>query len=171
MNDALIPKWFIFYCRSRSEKKALERLTDLEFEVYLPIMEEMRQWSDRKKKVQVPMFPGYIFVKCKQHEIQNVITVNHIVAPLKLASQFATLRETEVSLLKEIEKNDLRVTTHEGTINAGDAIQITTGPLTSYKGVCLEELGNHYFMVQLEVLNRYVKVKIHKGWIIGSPKV
>jgi transcriptional antiterminator RfaH len=54
-------KWHVLYSKPRNEKKVVERLSKNGFEVYCPLIKTLRQWSDRKKKVQIPMFPGYIF--------------------------------------------------------------------------------------------------------------
>jgi transcriptional antiterminator RfaH len=55
-------KWFVFYTKSRQEKKVNELLLKKKFEPFLPMQQVMRQWSDRKKKVTVPLFNSYIFV-------------------------------------------------------------------------------------------------------------
>jgi transcription antitermination factor NusG len=64
-------KWFVMYTRSRAEKKVAEMLVEEGVEVYLPMVEELRQWSDRKKKVQKALFNGYIFVKTHRNNLWN----------------------------------------------------------------------------------------------------
>ena len=54
--------WYVIYTKPRSEKKVAERLSEDGVEVYCPMIKTIRQWSDRKKKVLLPMFPGYVFV-------------------------------------------------------------------------------------------------------------
>ena len=68
-------KWYVMYTTSRSEKKVADRLAERGWEVYLPIVEELRQWSDRKKKVQRPLFNAYVFVKTEGNKLWECLQV------------------------------------------------------------------------------------------------
>ena len=67
-------KWLVFYTKSRQEKKVRDILLRRGFEVFLPLQKVMRQWSDRKKKVEVPLFNAYIFVT----EVATLHALTHI---------------------------------------------------------------------------------------------
>ena len=60
--DIWTPQWYALYTRSRFEKKMLSELTDSNVEVFLPMREVLSRWKDRKKRIWIPLFPGYIFV-------------------------------------------------------------------------------------------------------------
>ena len=62
LDSLLAPKWYALYTRSRFEKKMLSELTDRRIEVFLPMREILSRWKDRKKRIWIPLFPGYIFV-------------------------------------------------------------------------------------------------------------
>lgn len=66
-------QWFVFYTKSRQEKKVRDLLLKSGYEVFLPMHKVMRQWSDRKKKVEVPLFNSYIFVNDLEHNISNIL--------------------------------------------------------------------------------------------------
>ena len=68
-------KWYVMYTRSRAEKKVADMLVEEGIEVYLPMVEELRQWSDRKKKVQKALFNGYVFVKTHRNNLWNCLKV------------------------------------------------------------------------------------------------
>ena len=68
-------QWFVLYTTSRSEKKVAKRLNEMGVEVFLPIVEELRQWSDRKKKVQKALFNGYVFVKTNSDKLWESLQV------------------------------------------------------------------------------------------------
>ncbi|MDY0143782.1 MAG: UpxY family transcription antiterminator [Bacteroidales bacterium] len=69
-------KWYVFYCKSRAEKKANKELKLRGYESYLPMMLQNRVWSDRIKKIMMPMFSGYIFVFCYDYEIINILQLS-----------------------------------------------------------------------------------------------
>ena len=73
------PRWYILYIRSRSEKKVMERMQKRNFTVFLPLIKTMRQWSDRKKQVQVPLFTGYLFIKVDPTQFAAVRMIEGVV--------------------------------------------------------------------------------------------
>src|SRR5271157_5657602 len=61
-NRIIQSQWYALYTRSRFEKKMLSELTDRSVEVFLPMREILSRWKDRKKRIWIPLFPGYIFI-------------------------------------------------------------------------------------------------------------
>lgn len=159
-------KWYIFYCKSRAEKKAYDTLIKYNFEVYLPLIAELKKWSDRVKKVQTPMFRGYIFVYSKREDLTKVLQAStQIVAPVKIGNEFACLKDKEIEFLKLLEKNDMKVVVQPKKIGRQSKIKIVNGPFVGYEGTCIEELGSNYFLVEIEALNQEIKLNIHESWI------
>ena len=66
-------RWLVFYTRPRTEKKAEQRLLDRGYNVLVPKAEEVRQWSDRKKKVIIPLFRGYLFAQVNERSRIDVL--------------------------------------------------------------------------------------------------
>lgn len=161
-------KWYVFYCKSRAEKKANEELKLRGYESYLPLMQQDRVWSDRIKKVMMPMFSGYIFVFCQDFEIINILQLSQIVTTVKIGPEFAVIRENEVDLLRKIEEHGLKVTIEPLTISKGDNVEIIAGALRGQKGVCIEDSNNNYVSIAIEGINQSVKVKIGKEYLKNS---
>lgn len=153
-------KWYVFYVRSRAEKVAFNALLNARFDAYLPLMTVHRVWSDRIKKVVVPMFNGYIFVRCSKNEISKVLQQDHIVAAVKTGSDYSVIRESEIEILRKIEDGKYSVLIEPGIINLGDEVEIIAGAMKGYKGKCVEEAGSKYFIVVLDGINQSIKVKI-----------
>src|SRR5690554_7279042 len=72
-------KWYALYTRPRNEKKVVQGLTSLGIEVYCPMVTEVRQWSDRKKKVALPLIPSYVFVRIAETKRSMVFEVPGVV--------------------------------------------------------------------------------------------
>src|SRR4051812_48560014 len=64
--------WYVLYTKPRNEKKVATLLQEKGVEVYCPVKEEVRQWSDRKKKISEPVFKSYIFVSLEDYNGQNI---------------------------------------------------------------------------------------------------
>lgn len=161
-------KWYVFYVRSRAEKIAVSLLQEAGFEAYLPLMSVKRIWSDRIKTVIVPMFTGYVFVHCGLSEIDNVLDCQHLVAALKIGSEFSFVRQKEIDLLKSVEAGDYSVSVEPGLLNIGDNVEIVSGVLKGYIGSCIEESGANYFVVAIEGINQSIKIKIGREKIRRS---
>ena len=72
-------EWFALYTKPRNEKKVAENLAALGIEVYCPLVTTIKQWSDRKKKVESPLIPSYVFVKIEEANRKEVFQVSGVV--------------------------------------------------------------------------------------------
>ncbi len=153
-------EWYIFYCSSRAEKKAAETLRKYGFEVFLPLVTQMRKWSDRNKKVSIPMFPSYLFVRCKVHEISKVLQFQHIVAPLKMEGIFAYLRQKDVDNINQLLELGYYVEALPGKVEIGDDVIVEKGPFKGQEGKCISESGENYICIQIPSITHYLKVRL-----------
>lgn len=158
-------KWYVFYVRSRAEKIAVSLLQEAGFEAYLPLMSVKRIWSDRIKTVIVPMFTGYVFVHCGLSEIDNVLDCQHLVAALKIGSEFSFVRQKEIDMLKTIEESNYSIFIESSILNRGDTVEIIYGVLKGYSGSYIEESGSNYVVLSIEGINQSVKIKIGKEYL------
>ncbi|HNQ68837.1 MAG TPA: UpxY family transcription antiterminator [Bacteroidales bacterium] len=162
-NNKLENNWYVFYCKSRAEKKAYDELVKQEFNVYLPLVQTERIWSDRIKKVQLPMFSGYIFVKCNKFAVSKVLQLSQIVAPVKTGAEYSKARERDIELLRIVEQHGLYYSSETSGVKKGDKVEIVAGPLKGYNGYCIEESGQRLVVIAIEGVNQDLKIKISKG--------
>lgn len=93
--------WYVLYTKPHNEKKVAERLQQIGLTVYCPEMEVIKQWSDRKKKIQKPLFPSYIFVQLEETKRDQVFQVAGVVRYLYWLGKPAIVRDEEIVTLKE----------------------------------------------------------------------
>lgn len=159
------PKWHIFYCKSRSEKKVLDILTKDNFIAYLPMIEVTRQWSDRIKKVNIPMISGYIFVHCFQSQIYQILQVQNIVSSVKIGKEYLYLRENEIEILRKVEQNNIFDSIKPIQISNGDKVIVIDGPLKGFEGICEQEMGKSYLLIVVDAIGQMIKVKIQSSFL------
>lgn len=94
-------QWFAFCTHSRAEKRVAKRLSDLGYEVYLPIYIERHKWSDRIKEVEIPLFKGHIFIKCTPLQF-NLIRLVQGIADLAISTnnQIEPISDKEIEEIK-----------------------------------------------------------------------
>ena len=93
--------WHVIYTRPKAENKVAETLRKINFEVYCPMITEVRQWSDRKKKITVPLFRSYIFIRVLEKERHRVFDVPGVVRYLYWLGKPALVRDSEIETIKD----------------------------------------------------------------------
>ncbi len=150
--------WYALYTNPRQEKKVASRLQQIGVEVYCPLIIQVRQWSDRKKKVEVPLLPSYVFVKLNSNERDKVFQVSGVVRYLYWLGQPAIIRETEIEVMRNWLQDT--VTSFEVVgIQPGSLYEIPSGPFMGQHGV-VTEVEKHQLILVLEQLG--VKIILSK---------
>lgn len=156
-------QWFVMYTAPRSEKKVEQRLTEKGLDVYLPMVEEVRQWSDRKKKVQRPLFNGYLFVFTSKDRLWEALQVAGAVKFVNFAGEHATVRDTEIEAIKRIISTGIAVEVETSNIEKGQQVKILGGPLEGFQGECVQKGNKDYFIIRIPSINQSMMVNVpHK---------
>lgn len=119
--------WYALYTKPRNEKKVADGLSRLGIEVYCPMVEQVRVWSDRKKKVSVPLITSYVFVRLEECERERVFVVPGIVRYLYWLGKAAEITEQEISVLRQSLQQTVQHYEVTG-YSPGDRINIPSGP-------------------------------------------
>ncbi len=160
-------KWYALYVNSRAEKKVMQVLLNKHIEAYVPLVKNLKQWSDRKRFVEVPLFSGYVFVKINALKNQEVLQTKGVVNFVRHMGQIAPIRDLEIDRLKQIVSlgyhMDAEVANRE--YNEGERIRILSGPLKNIEGFVLNNNSEHFIEVLLESIGYCIKVKLPQGII------
>ena len=88
--------WYAIFTKPRSEKKVFQRMLDQDIEAFLPLVKTVRQWSDRKKTVEVPLISSYIFVCMEEKDLYKTLPIQGTVNVLKHLGKPAKIRTVEI---------------------------------------------------------------------------
>ncbi|MBX3042855.1 MAG: UpxY family transcription antiterminator [Candidatus Kapabacteria bacterium] len=163
--DDLTPKWYPFYTRSRYEKKVYEGLIVNGYEAYLPLVKSERNWSDRKKIVEMPLFTSYIFIRIPKFRLFDVLKFPGIVRFIKFNNIPAVIRDSEIDLIKNILSQKTEIEVIDGILEQGTEIFISSGIFKGYKGRYLESKGKNKLIIEIESINKTMLVTINKDSI------
>lgn len=95
-------QWYVIRTKSRQEKKVAQLLSDIGFTIYIPLQTTIRQWSDRKKKVQTPYIPGYLFVQTQKSTLQAIYNIPLKISLLSEFGKNVVIRDQDIEQLKRI---------------------------------------------------------------------
>ena len=142
--------WFVLYIKPKSEKKSAAQLAQLGITVYCPLITQIRQWSDRKKKIETPLIPSYIFVKLEEKERELVFQVHGVVRYLYWLGKPAVVRDEEIETMQEWLKND-ELDVRVVGLKPGDKMEILKGPFKGKEGIVQEVSKNRVQLILLEL--------------------
>lgn len=158
-------KWYVMYTASRSEKKVADRLKERGVEIYLPIVEELRQWSDRKKKVQKALFNGYVFVKTRRHELWECLQVPGAVKFVHFAGTHATVKDEVLDMIRRIVETGVGIETDGSTIEPGEKVKVIGGPLQNMVGEVIEKGNKDYFMIRVPGIYQNMLINLPRKFL------
>ncbi len=162
--------WMVVYTKPQHEKKSQHFLNQHGIEVFLPLQKELRQWSDRKKWVEKPLFPGYLFVKIANKEYYSVLQCPGIVKFIYYNGAPATVAP---GIIKGI-KNQLKRTQEifvepiDTSLECGQEVEIKSGPFKGLNGKLLQIKGKQKLAIEIECMNRKILIEAPKKHIVDA---
>ncbi|RYJ37866.1 NusG antitermination factor [Flavobacterium anhuiense] len=150
--------WYVVYTKPKWEKKVADKLNQLGIECYCPLITQVKQWSDRKKKIEMPLFNSYVFVQLPDSERNLVFQVAGVVRYLFWLGKPAIVKDQEIEIIKKSLKatniSDISVSTFQ----VGDKIKLESGAFSNQNAI-VQEVSNSYYVLVLEALGCVLKIK------------
>ena len=150
--------WYALYTKSRHEKKVIERLVSQGFHVFCPMVKSVRQWTDRKKKVTVPLIPSYIFIKLEEKDRTKVLSDSSVLNFVFWLGKPAVIKNTEIDRLKGLISKEVIQEVEIRHLNVGDKINIDKGFLKE-NGAVIKKTNKNHVYAELKELGMLVVVK------------
>jgi transcription antitermination factor NusG len=158
-------KWYVMYTTSRAEKKVAERLMEAGVQVFLPMVEVLRQWSDRKKKVQKALFNGYVFVKTDRNNLWNCLQTPGAVKFVNFSGVPATIRDEDVETIQRLVATGVSIETDGSEISPGEKVKVIGGSLEDMVGECIEKGNKDYFLIRIPGIYQNMLVSIPRKFL------
>lgn len=154
-------KWLVFYTKSRQEKKVKQLLERAGHEVFFPTQKVLRQWSDRKKKVEMPLFNSYLFVYETEDKIPQLLQTPGMAWNIRYNGKPAILLQREYELINRFLNSGLFIeVTEQQVFQAGDHVQVMDGPLKGIEGYLIKQTKGDRFVLSLESFSSSMLVEL-----------
>ncbi len=157
-------KWFVILTKSRAEKQAGKRLTELEIENFVPLHRQLKQWHDRKKWVETPLFNSYIFVRTENKNRNKVFQVGGVLKYLSNCGQVSVLTDQEVERVKRLCKFDGEVQISDNSFEIGQEVEIIEGQFLGFIGTLTTTDNKSKLRLYFADLNCFASVEIDKKY-------
>ncbi len=152
--------WYAVYTRARHEKVVAEELWLRQIECLLPLQERLSRWKDRRKLVQFPLFPGYLFVRTDMGSRRlDVLKVPSIVRIIGFNGVPERIPNAQIEAVKSLVFNEIPLNPHP-FIREGDRARILCGPLRGVEGLLLEKKNRYTFILSIDLIQQSVACEI-----------
>jgi len=159
LSPNLQPKWYAAYTCARHEKRVAEHLQQIGVESYLALYTANRQWNRRRVQVEMPLFPGYVFVRISLAERLRVLSAPGVAYLISSRGEPVPLADDEIEPLRNCLARKLRA---EPTpyLHAGSRVRVVAGPLSGLEGVIVRRDGESRFVVSIDLIMRAVAINV-----------
>jgi len=155
----LEPRWYAAYTCANHEKRVAEQLERRSVEHFLPLYNSVRRWKDRRVRLQLPLFPGYVFVRLALRDRLQVLQIPSLVRLVGFSGLPAPLPDDAVERLRNGLSQGCCAEPHP-YLRVGRRVRIKSGPLAGWEGFLVRRKRNIRFVLSIELISRSVIVDI-----------
>jgi transcription antitermination factor NusG len=153
--------WYALHTRARHERVVECRLREQGMETFLPIVREVHRWSDRKKKVEVPLFGCYVFVRCALNAEDRTMVhrVDSVLGFVGVRGEGVPIPDEQIESIRTVLAKGTSWRAHP-FLQVGQRVRVRGGALDGLEGVFLSENGDHSLVISVDVIQRSMAVRI-----------
>ena len=154
-------RWYALHTHARHERVVEHRLREQGMETFLPVVQEVHRWSDRKKKVEVPLFGCYVFVRCTLNDKDRttVYRVDSVLGFVGVRGVGVPIPDEQIESIRTVLKQTTAWREHP-FLKAGQRVRVRGGALDGIEGVFLSENGDHSLVISVDAIQRSMAVRI-----------
>ncbi len=152
-------RWYAAYTRVQHEKRVAEQLVRREVEHFLPLYAAVHRWKDRSVRLDLPLFPGYVFVRLALQERLRVLEVPSVVRLVGFGGLPTALPDDQVEILRSGLADQLHAEPHP-FLTVGRRVRVVSGPLAGFEGILRRKKNNFRFVVSVELIRSAFAVDV-----------
>jgi transcriptional antiterminator RfaH len=156
--------WFALVVRARHEMGVSDHLRSIGYESFLPLYQCRKQWSDRIREVEVPLFPGYLFCQFNPQDRLPILKTPGVIQIVSRNRMPVPVDESEIHAVRTFVT--LGVPSQPWPfLEVGDKVRIESGTMRGLEGILIEFKGKHRLVVSITLLQRSVAAEVDSAWV------
>ncbi|HVO59399.1 MAG TPA: UpxY family transcription antiterminator [Terriglobales bacterium] len=157
--------WYAGYTASRHEKRVAEHLRQRGVEHFLPLYDTVHRWNNGRHRVQLPLFPGYVFIHIALRDRLRVLEIPGFVRLVGFSSIPVPLPDSEIIAMQQAFQQGIHAEPHP-YLTTGSRVEIVRGPLQGMKGVLLRRQGPWRVVLSVDLIMRSMVVEVSADDIV-----
>jgi transcription antitermination factor NusG len=154
--------WYAAYTSANHEKRVTKELHNREVQHFLPVYSSVRRWKDRRVTLDLPLFPGYVFVRISLSDRLRVLQIPSVVHLVGFGGQPAALPDEEINILRSGLSERFRAEPHP-YLTVGRRVRVKSGPLAGLRGRLVRRKNKLRFVVSMELIMRSIAVELDES--------
>src|SRR6266481_1322562 len=159
------PLWYAVYTNANHEKRVAQQLGQRSIEHLLPLYDSVRRWKDRRVHLQMPLFPGYVFVRFALRDRLQVLQIPSVAHLVSFGGHPAPLPEEDIRVIQNCVNHGCQVEPHP-YLQAGRRARVRSGPLRGMEGIILRRKNRTRFVLSFELIMRSVAVEVDETELV-----
>jgi transcription antitermination factor NusG len=159
------PRWYATYTSANHEKRVARQLAERGVEHFLPLYQSSRCWKDRRVELELPLFPGYVFVRLALRDRLLVLQVPSVVRLVGFNGTPSPMADQEVDGLRQAFSEGVRAEPHP-YLRVGRRVCIIAGPLAGREGILRRWKGALRVVLSLELIQRSILVDVDASTVV-----
>jgi transcription antitermination factor NusG len=151
--------WYALYTRHQHEKTVASLLLGKGIQIFLPLYSAVHKWKDRDKKLFLPLYPGYVFLRDRLDRKLQILTTPGVHSIVGTTRGPEPIPEFEIDAVKRVIESSLAVEPHP-FLRCGDWARVTHGPLEGIEGILLRKKNAYRLVLSVEMLRKSVVVEV-----------
>ncbi|HZQ66963.1 MAG TPA: UpxY family transcription antiterminator [Terriglobales bacterium] len=154
-------KWYAIVTRARNERSIVNRLQERGMETFLPTVTEVHQWRDRRKRVEMPLFSCYVFVKLELTNEQRyrVCNIEGVFGFVGVRGDAIAIPEEQIDAVRTLMTQQLSWSSHP-FLKIGQRVRIRGGALDGVEGVLQGRNGDRTLVISIDAIQRSLAVRV-----------
>ena len=162
-----VPLWYAIYTIANHEKRVAQQLGERSIQHLLPLYGTVRRWKDRRVRLQLPLFPGYVFVHFALRDRLQVLQIPSVVHLVSFAGHPAALQEEDIRNMQNCLNHGNRVEPHP-YLQSGHRARVKNGPLQGLEGIVVRRKNRTRFILSFDVIMRSVSVEFDEDDLVPA---
>lgn len=154
--------WYALYTCPRHEKRVAEQIERRSVPCFLPLYRSVRRWKDRRKELDLALFPGYVFVRMALANRLRVLQLAGVVRLVSFHGQPAALPAEEIQALQDRLSRGLKIEPHP-YLRAGRRVQVSSGPMRGLEGIIVRTKDRCRVVLSIDLIMRSVAVEVDEA--------
>ena len=160
--------WFALQTRCRCESFVAKQLRHKGYELFLPLYECRRRWSDRIKELELPLFPGYLFCRFNPLDRLPILMTPGVIQIVGVGKSPIPVDDADIVAIQTAVRSGLPRQPWP-FLQMGQRVRVESGPLTGVEGILIGFKGHHRLVLSVTLLQRSVAVEVDDVWVSPTP--
>jgi transcription antitermination factor NusG len=161
MSEPQIDPWMVLRTRSRHESTVETGLKEKQIIAYLPKCKVLRSWKGRKKVVELPLFPGYVFVRPRIDQFAGIRYIRGSCGLVLADSKPGTLPDRDIEAVRRLVDSGAELSVDPALV-VGKCVEIVDGPFMGVEGVLVQVSNQQHLVVNIDMLGSSVRVEVNR---------